>query len=115
MFRDEKIDRMVTLPAASITANSDPVGLQQICFKGPPSKLEVNGGVLVGSLKAQLPSSGLHRRFRNSNTAPSGVIDAMLPHFDHATVLDYVNGVEEKQVSRETYWQQPLPLSSSIL
>ena len=88
LFSDEKIESIVTLPAASMTANSEPVGLQQTCFRGPPSKFAVSGGVLVGSLKSQVPFSGLQRRFRNSKTAPSGVIDAMLPHFDHAMVLD---------------------------
>lgn len=98
-----------------MTANSEPVGPQQICFKGPPSRFGVNGGVIYGSLKAQLPSSGLQRRFRNSKTEPSGVIDAILPHFDHAIVLAWVSGFGRGHVSRETYWQHPLPRSSSTL
>lgn len=78
--------KIVTLPAASITANSDPVGLQDRCFSGPPSMLP-SGGVRVGSRRPQLPSRAEQRRFRNSKFAPPGVIDAMQPHFDQAIVL----------------------------
>jgi hypothetical protein len=91
LFRDEKIDRMVTLPAASMAASSEPVGLQHRCFKGPPSKVWLNGGVRVGSLRSQEPSRDEQRRFRNSNVAPPGVIDAMLPHLDQATALRTVS------------------------
>lgn len=82
---------MATLPAASMTANSEPVGPQHRCFKGPPSLLGLNGGVRVGSLRPQVPSRQEQRRFRSSNVAPPGVIDAMLPHLDHAMVLQTVN------------------------
>ena len=46
LLSDEKIERMVTLPEASITASSDPVGLQDRCFSGPPSG-EAKLGVTV--------------------------------------------------------------------
>lgn len=58
LFKDENTARMVILPAASITAKSEPVGLQERCFKGPPSNAEEKLGVTVGSLRAQVPFSG---------------------------------------------------------
>lgn len=91
LFRDEKRDNIVTLPAASITASSEPVGPQQRCFKGPPSMLELNGGVGVGSLRAQVPSREEQRRFRSSIVAPPGAMDAMLPHLDQAIALRRVS------------------------
>jgi hypothetical protein len=58
LFKDEKTARIVIRPAASITAKSEPVGLQERCFKGPPSNAEEKFGVTVGSLKAHVPFSG---------------------------------------------------------
>jgi hypothetical protein len=87
LLREENIVSRVTLPAASITANSDPVGAQHKCFKGPPSGFCVNGGVFEGSLNTHSPFSGLQRRFRNSKASPSEETDATLPHFDQAIVL----------------------------
>ena len=82
---------MVTLPAASMTASSEPVGPQHKCFNGPPSMVWVNGGVGVGWLRAQEPSREEHRRFRSSSVLPPGVIEAMQPHFDQAIALRQVN------------------------
>lgn len=39
LFKEENICKMVTRPAESMTANSEPVGLQERCFIGPPSRL----------------------------------------------------------------------------
>lgn len=78
---------MVTLPAASMTASSEPVGPQHRCFSGPPSMVWLNGGVRVGSPRLQVPSREEHRRFRSSSVLPPGVIEAMLPHFDQAIAL----------------------------
>lgn len=78
---------MVILPAASITANSEPAGLQERCFKGPPSRAGVNGGVVVGSLRAHFPSPGWQRRFLSSKAAPLELMVATLPHLDHAIAL----------------------------
>lgn len=94
LLREEKRVRIVTLPAASITANSEPVGLQHRCFKRPSSVEVVSGGIGVGSLRAQVPFSGLQRRFLSSNAAPLGVIDAILPHFDQAMPLLKVSSGE---------------------
>lgn len=58
MFKDENTARIVIRPAASITARSEPVGLHERCFKGPPSSAEEKFGVIVGSLRAQVPFSG---------------------------------------------------------
>jgi hypothetical protein len=87
LFSDENIVKIVTRPAASITARSEPVGPQERCFKGPPSKAVVKGGVTVASLKDQEPLSGWHLRFLNSNAAPLGVIEAIHPHLDQAIPL----------------------------
>jgi len=57
LLSDEKMERMVTLPEASITASSEPVGLHDRCLRGPPSG-EAKLGVTVGSLNAQVPSRG---------------------------------------------------------
>ena len=95
MFRDEKRDKIVTLPAASIAANSEPEGPQHRCFKGLVSVPLLSGGVRVGSLSAQLPSREEHRRFRSSRVVPPGAIDAILPHLDQAIAL--------RIVSREGY------------
>lgn len=82
---------MDTLPAASMTASSEPVGLQHKCFKEPPSKPWLNGGVRVGSLRHQEPSREEQRSIRSSNVAPPGVMDAMLPHLDQAIALRTVS------------------------
>lgn len=87
LFKDEKSDRIVTLPAVSIAASSEPVGPQHRCFKGLASTPWLSGGVRVGSLRAQLPSREEQRRFRSSNVVPPGLIEAMLPHLDHAIAL----------------------------
>ena len=55
--------------------------------------LLVSGGQSAGSLRAHEPSSGLQRRFLSSKVAPSGVNDAMLPHFDQAIPLVGVSGI----------------------
>lgn len=91
MFREEKIDRIVTLPVPSMTASSEPAGLQHRCFKGLASGVVLSGGIRVGSLKAQVPSWGEQRRFRNSMVVPFGAIDAILPHFDQAIALRRVS------------------------
>ncbi len=58
MFKDENTASITILPAASITAKSEPVGLQDRCFNGPPSNADEKLGVTVGSLRAQVPFSG---------------------------------------------------------
>ena len=95
LFKDENTANMVTLPAASITARSDPVGLQQICFKGPPSSIDEKLGVTVGSLRAQVPFLGWQRRLRNSKAAPLAAMLATLPHFDHAIPLGLLKMIPE--------------------
>lgn len=87
MFKEAKIERIVTRPTVSMTAKSDPVGPQQRCFKRPPSRFAVNGAVGLGSLRPQEPVRGSQRKFLNSRAVPSVVKEAMLPHLPQAIAL----------------------------
>ena len=114
LFKEENTARIVILPAASITAKSEPVGLQERCFKGPPSKAEEKLGVTVGSLRAQVPFSGWQRRFRSSKAAPFEAIAAMLPHFDQAIPLSRVKNRGKDKVWMELTGNSRLLLARLI-
>lgn len=88
-----KMVRMDIRPTASITAKSEPEGLHARCFSGHASTLIDDDGVMFGSLSDQSPSSGLQRRFLISRLRPSDEMEAMLPHFDQAILLNQFNSV----------------------
>ena len=81
---------IVTLPTASMTTKSDPVGLQETWRSGPPSGAGLEEEVIVGSVRAQVPFVGSQRRFLSSKALPVEVILAMLPHFDQAIDLQAI-------------------------
>ena len=56
------------------------------CTKGA-SGVPLMLSEVVGSLTSQIPVSGWHLKNRSSSPRPSGVMDAIVPDLDHATVL----------------------------
>lgn len=84
---------IVTRPTESITANSDPVGLQVTWRKGPPSGAGFEDEVMVGSLKAHVPFDESQARCLSSKDVPFDAMLAILPHFDHATCLQIVSTI----------------------
>jgi hypothetical protein len=77
----------VTLPTASMMARSGLfVGPHSRCTSGIAG-VPLTSSQTVGSLRSQIPVPGWHLKNRSSRACPSGVNEAIVPDFDHATVL----------------------------
>ncbi|KAH6608646.1 hypothetical protein Trco_001992 [Trichoderma cornu-damae] len=77
---------------------------------------------VVGLLRSQDPSSGLHRKKRCCRCWPSGVMVAIVPDFDQATALEalstapqVINPERERLVMRPVRERQPDAVSKQIV